>query len=122
MAEAKMINLRILRQDGPDQKDSRRWEDFSIPWHPQMNVMSALMEIQKKPETKDGTKVAPVVWDSCCLEEVCGACTMIVNGRVRQACSALIDQISGEGDTITLAPMTKFPLVRDLIVDRSRMF
>jgi succinate dehydrogenase / fumarate reductase, iron-sulfur subunit len=116
----KRVTLRVLRQDSPSA--ARRWEEFVVPWHPQMNVISALMEVQKHPVTKDGKKVAPVVWDSSCLEEVCGACTMLVNGKVRQACSALIDVVAGESSTITLAPMTKFPLVRDLIVDRSRMF
>src|SRR5262249_46016301 len=67
-------------------------------------------------------RVAPVVWEASCLEEVCGACSMIINGRVRQACAALVDQVAPGGETITLEPMTKFPLVRDLIVDRSRMF
>jgi succinate dehydrogenase / fumarate reductase iron-sulfur subunit len=47
---------------------------------------------------------------------------MIINGKVRQSCTALIDQISPNGEPITLQPMTKFPLVRDLQVDRSRMF
>jgi succinate dehydrogenase / fumarate reductase iron-sulfur subunit len=122
MAEQRIIKLKVLRQDGPGEKGSRRWEEFAVPWHPRMNVISALMEIQKRPETADGTKVAPVVWDSCCLEEVCGACTMLINGKVRQACSALIDKLSPDGEEIRLEPMTKFPLVRDLIVDRSRMF
>jgi succinate dehydrogenase / fumarate reductase iron-sulfur subunit len=122
MSEKRVVRLEILRQNGPGAQ--KRWEKFDVAWHPQMNVISALMEIQKKPETADGEKVAPVVWDSCCLEEVCGACTMIVNGKVRQACSAMIDQLapSGTDAKITLAPMTKFPLVRDLVVDRSRMF
>ncbi len=123
MAEKRSIKLKIQRSDGPG--ESTRWEEFDVDWHPQMNVISALMEIQRKPVTADGKKVAPVVWDSCCLEEVCGACTMIVNGKVRQACSAMIDQLvpaGSEGKAITLAPMSKFPLVRDLVVDRSRMF
>ena len=122
MADKKKIRLKVLRQDGPAERASRRWEEFDVTWHPQMNIISALMEIQKNPCTADGTKTAPVVWESSCLEEVCGACTMLVNGKVRQACSALIDQISPQGEPITLAPMTKFPLVRDLIVDRSSMF
>ncbi len=122
MADNKKIRLKVLRQDGPAKSDLKRWEEFEIPWHPQMNIISALMEIQRNPKKADGSKTAPVVWDSCCLEEVCGSCTMLVNGRVRQACSALIDQLAPEGETITLAPMTKFPLVRDLIVDRTRMF
>jgi succinate dehydrogenase / fumarate reductase iron-sulfur subunit len=84
-----------------------------------MNVISLLMEIQKKPVTADGRATTPVAWDSHCLEEVCGACTMVINGKVRQACSALVHQIA---EPITLRPMTKFPVVRDLVVDRSRMF
>jgi succinate dehydrogenase / fumarate reductase iron-sulfur subunit len=122
MPEAKRVKLKVLRQDGPRATETRRWEEFDVPWQPQMNVISALMEIQKNPVTADGKPTAPVVWDCSCLEEVCGACTMIVNGRVRQACSALVDQISPDGEPITLTPMTKFPLIRDLIVDRARMF
>jgi succinate dehydrogenase / fumarate reductase iron-sulfur subunit len=120
MPEKRTVTLRVLRRDGPTSKP--RWEEFTVPWQPQMNVISALMQIQRNPVTSDGTKVAPVVWEASCLEEVCGACTMLVNGKVRQACSALVDHIAPEGETITLAPMTKFPLIRDLVVDRSRMF
>jgi succinate dehydrogenase / fumarate reductase, iron-sulfur subunit len=118
----RVIRLKVLRQDGPAQKETKRWEEFDVPWHPRMNLISALMEIQKHPQTADGKPTAPVVWEASCLEEVCGACTMLVNGKVRQACSALVDQVSPDGQPITLAPMSKFPLVRDLIVDRSRMF
>jgi len=119
---AKTVTLKIQRQDSADRTESRRWEEFAVEWHPSMNVISALMEIRKNPVTKEGKKVAPVVWESVCLEEVCGSCTMVINGKVRQACTALIDQIAPNGETVTLAPMTKFPLVRDLLVDRSRMF
>jgi succinate dehydrogenase / fumarate reductase iron-sulfur subunit len=118
----KTVTLKVKRQDGHDRPETRRWEEFEIPWQPQMNVISALMEIQKNPVTKDGKKVAPIVWESVCLEEVCGSCTMVINGRVRQSCTALIDQIAPNGEAITLEPMSKFPLVRDLVVDRSRMF
>jgi succinate dehydrogenase / fumarate reductase iron-sulfur subunit len=118
----RLVHLRIRRQDGPERPETRRWEEFKVPYLPQMNVISALQQIQKDPRTVDGKEVAPVVWESSCLEEVCGACTMIVNGRVRQACSALVDALAPKGEPITLEPMTKFPLVRDLMVDRSRMF
>ncbi|MDB4940593.1 MAG: Succinate dehydrogenase iron-sulfur protein [Labilithrix sp.] len=122
MADKRKIRLKILRQDGPAEASTKRWEEFDVAWHPQMNVISALMEIQKNPVDASGKKVAPVVWESSCLEEVCGACTMVINGRARQACSALIDQIAPNGETVTIQPMTKFPLVRDLVVDRQRMF
>src|SRR5450432_2202999 len=119
---ARTVKLKIKRQDGPLRGETRRYEEFEVPWQPRMNVISALMEIRKNPVTTAGVKVAPVVWESVCLEEVCGSCTMLVNGKVRQSCTALIDSISPNGETITLEPMSKFPLVRDLMVDRSRMF
>ncbi len=112
------IRLKIKRQ--ADAKSDARWEEFTVEREPQLNIIAALMKIQRKPVTADGSATTPVTWDSNCLEEVCGACTMIINGRVRQACSTLVDKLP-EGP-ITLEPMSKFPVVRDLIVDRSRLF
>jgi succinate dehydrogenase / fumarate reductase, iron-sulfur subunit len=120
MPSAKTVKLRVKRQDSPRHRSY--WQDFEVPWLPQMNVISALMEIRKHPVTAQGEKVTPVVWECVCLEEVCGSCTMLVNGRVRQACSAMVDDIVPPGRPIELAPMTKFPVMRDLVVDRSRMF
>jgi succinate dehydrogenase / fumarate reductase iron-sulfur subunit len=118
----KTVRLKVLRQDHPSKPETKRWEEFEVPWEPQMNVISALMAVRKNPVTLEGKKTTPVVWESVCLEEVCGSCTMIVNGRVRQSCTALIDQISPNGEEVTLEPMTKFLLVRDLVVDRQQMF
>jgi succinate dehydrogenase / fumarate reductase iron-sulfur subunit len=88
-----------------------------------MNVISVLQRIAAKATTSDGKKVAPVAWDCNCLEEVCGACTMVINGTVRQSCSALVDRLlEDHPDEIELAPMSKFPVLRDLCVDRSRLF
>ncbi|MBI2265442.1 MAG: succinate dehydrogenase iron-sulfur subunit [Armatimonadetes bacterium] len=111
------VILRIKRQE--NQGARARWEEFSVPRKPNMNVISALMEIQKNPVTRQGDRTTPVVWDCNCLEEVCGACSMLINDRARQACSALVDHLK---QPILLEPMTKFPVVRDLLVDRSRMF
>lgn len=100
------------------------WETFAIPYRRNLNVISALMEIRKKPVTADGKQTTPPVWDMSCLEQVCGICTMVIDGKVRQSCSALVDDLllATGGDTITLEPMSKFPNIRDLKVDRSEMF
>jgi len=72
------------------------WEEFELPLKPFSNVISALMEIQKNPVNRQGKKVTPVVWEQGCLEEVCGSCSMLINGKPRQACSALVDRILKE--------------------------
>lgn len=115
------IKVRVRRQDGPSQESY--WELHQIPYEPEMNVISVLQRIAAQGRTIDGNKVAPVAWDCGCLEEVCGSCTMVINGRVRQSCSALVDQLLADvPDEIVLEPMSKFPVVRDLMVDRERLF
>lgn len=111
------VRLKIKRQDRPGA--APRWEEFEVPWEERLNVHAALMAVQRKPVTVDGRKTTPVVWDANCLEEVCGSCTMLINGRVMQACAALVDQLE---QPIELRPMTKYPLIRDLAVDRTRIF
>lgn len=100
------------------------WEEFELELRPHLNLIAALMEIQRNPVNRMGEKVAPVAYEAGCLEEVCGSCSMLVNGRPRQACTTLIKTVLDESgsDTITIAPFTKFPLVRDLVIDRSSMF
>jgi succinate dehydrogenase / fumarate reductase, iron-sulfur subunit len=115
------ISVRVLRQDAPDR--APRWERHSLPYEPNLNVISVLQKIAAQARTADGRKTSPVAWDCNCLEEVCGACTMVVNGRTRQACSTLVDRLQAEQPgEIELRPMSKFPVLRDLVVDRSRMF
>jgi succinate dehydrogenase / fumarate reductase iron-sulfur subunit len=117
MAQTRIVRFRIKRQEGPE--GPARWEEFDVEARPMTNVISALMEIQRHPVTVAGARTSPPAWEANCLEEVCGACTMIINGRVRQACSALLKDLP---DVVTLEPMTKFPLVRDLVVNRQRIF
>jgi len=109
--------LRIKRQESPNSEPY--YEEFEIPYLAHHNIISMLMEIRRNPVTRQGKRVAPVVFDANCLEEVCGSCTMVINGRVRQGCSQLADSLNGP---VTIEPMSKFPVIRDLWVDRSKMF
>ncbi len=48
---------------------------------------------------------------------------MIINGHVQQACSALVDRLlEDQPEQIELRPLSKFPVIRDLVVDRRRLF
>ena len=113
----KSVVLKIKRQASPD--SNPYWEEFSLRWKPGMNVISAMMDIAANPVTRDGKPSRPITYDSNCLEEVCGSCAMRLNGRARMACSALIDKLD---QPVTLEPLSKFPVIRDLAVDRSVLF
>jgi succinate dehydrogenase / fumarate reductase, iron-sulfur subunit len=117
MAEPKRILVRVRRQERPGA--SPYWEEFEVPHRPNLNVIVLLQEIRNRPVTRQGRATTPVAWDCNCLEEVCGACSMVINGRPRQSCTALVDLLS---QPIVLEPMATFPVVRDLVIDRSRMF
>ena len=104
-APSRLVHLKIRRQDGPDKPETKRWEEFKVPYLPNMNVISALQQVQKFNTTTTGKEVAPVCWEAVCLEEVCGACSMVINGRVRQACSTLVDVVAPNGEPITNAPL-----------------
>lgn len=122
-AHPELIRLKVKRQNGAS--GDAYWQTFEFPYWDKANVISALMELRKNPVTDKGEETSPPAWEAACLEEVCGNCSMIVNGIVRQACTALIEEVGEVVDgayQVVLEPMTKFPVVRDLIVDRSRMF
>jgi succinate dehydrogenase / fumarate reductase iron-sulfur subunit len=121
-AAARNIRFKIKRQNAPGQASF--WEEFDVPYQPNLNIISCLNYIAANPTNTTGKESTPVAWECSCLEEVCGACTMVINGKVRQSCSALIDRLVAEEgqDEIVLEPMAKFPVLRDLAVDRQRMF
>ena len=114
---ANPVIIKVKRQDTPNSKPY--WEEFELPYKPGRNVTSALMEIAANPVTRDGKQTTPITYDSNCLEEVCGSCARLVNGRARMACSALLDKLE---QPIRLEPFAKFPVVRDLATDRSVIF
>jgi succinate dehydrogenase / fumarate reductase iron-sulfur subunit len=118
--ETKTFILKVYRGIPGDQY----WEEFELELKPFLNITSALMEVQKNPINRKNKKVTPVAWEQGCLEEVCGSCSMSINGRPRQGCSALVSQLlqATGSQTVTLAPFTKFPLIKDLVVNRGIMF
>src|SRR5260370_11210903 len=116
MAE-KSVLFKIRRQAFPN--DKPRWEEFELPWHPGMNVISSMMEIARNPVTRDGKPTTPITYDSNCLEEVCGSCAMLINGKAKMDCSALVDNLE---KPVRLEPLSKFPVIRDLAVDRNVLF
>ncbi|MBR1851757.1 MAG: 4Fe-4S dicluster domain-containing protein [Lachnospiraceae bacterium] len=79
----------------------------------------------------EGKKVElPIRWECSCLQKKCGACAMVINGRPRLACDTELREFqkkkkgneTNQISEIRLEPLRKFPVVADLIVDRSIMF
>src|ERR1700724_4728584 len=116
------IKVEIKRQSTPDSAPIT--DKFEVPYRPGMNITSLLGEIALNPVDVSGKPTTPITYDSNCLEEICGSCAMLINGKAAMACSALVDKLTGpnKDQTITLAPLSKFPVIRDLAVDRSVLF
>src|SRR5262249_60521944 len=106
MAEQKQVIVRIKRQASP--KEPARWEEFALPWRPSMNVIICLRDIAENPVTRDGKRTTPVSYGSNCLEEICCSCAMLINGKARMACWALVDSLE---QPIRVEPLSTVHLV-----------
>jgi len=113
------VVLRILRQDSPAEPETRRFEEFAVKAAPGDSIASALFALRASPVTLDGQRVAPVAFESACRGDRCGACTLLVNGHVRSACRTSLLGARPKRGPVVLEPLSKLPLVRDLIVDKS---
>lgn len=111
------VVFKIRRQNDPD--DMPYWEEFVVDHYNGMTVVQALALISKNPVTSEGNQTTPIVFDVSCYGGQCGACAMIINDRPRLACHTLVDDLD---EPITLEPLSKFPIIKDLAIDRSGMF
>lgn len=68
----------------------------------------------------DGNPAARIRWECSCTQAVCGGCAMVINGVPALACATFAD--ASKGDELVLEPLSKFPVVADLIVDRSIIY
>ena len=62
-------------------------------------------------------------YSSSCLQGLCGSCSMVINGLPKLACKTFLsDEIKGDNSRIIIEPLSKFPVVKDLIVDRGKLY
>ncbi len=112
--------IRILRRK---RGGKPYWQDFGyVPASAGDTVASALRNINSREDLKDvsGNKAEPVVWESSCMQQKCGACAMVINGRPGLACKAKL--AAYKSDVIKVEPLRKFPVICDLMTDRSILF
>jgi len=112
--------LRIKRQK--DKVSKPCWQEFEIEAEEDFSIAAILNELNGRSELKSKAEevVEPIAWECGCMVRKCGACAMRINGVPRLACSTFLNTIKGK--TIVLEPLSKFPIVKDLIVDRSVVF
>ena len=111
------VRFIIKRQANPEA--TSYWEEFDLRLRPGMNIIIGLMDIAANPVNRFGKPTTPITYDSNCLEEVCGSCAMLINGKAAMACSSLISKLE---QPVRLEPLSRFPVIRDLSVDRSVLF
>ena len=114
------MRIEILRRAGGSEKPYVQSFLYE-PEQPGETVATALTRLNEQAELRDveGTPAAPIRWDCSCLQKKCGACAMVINGRPGLACNARLSEYKG---TLRLEPLKKFPVVADLIVDRSVLY
>ena len=129
--------FRIRRQASP--ADAPYWQDFSYQTEDSgATVATALEDISRRTGTDDKcadsgqTRIPdsasardaeqdtrPLAWEHSCLQKKCGACAMVIDGVPRLACDTRLSELKKE--MVTIEPLRKFPVIEDLVVDRSSM-
>ena len=87
-------------------------------------VAFALEKINQDPDYLDlnGKKVGTIRWQRSCLQKKCGACAMVINNRPSLACDTFLREARKRNGVIVVEPLRKFPVIGDLLVDRSILF
>jgi succinate dehydrogenase / fumarate reductase iron-sulfur subunit len=106
------VTYRIRRFD-PEHDSKPHWEEYRIPWTHGMTVLDGLWKIKE-------TLAPTLAWRSSCRMGVCGSCGMLINGKARLACNTQVTDLGG--DTVVVAPLPNFDIVRDLVPELAPMF
>ncbi len=118
------LNLKIWRQSGPN--DKGRMVDYLIDGVE--SDMSFLEMLDLLNENLIAKGEEPIAFDHDCREGICGMCSLYINGeahgpdRLTTTCQLHMRRFK-DGETITIEPWraNAFPVIKDLIVDRTAM-
>jgi succinate dehydrogenase / fumarate reductase iron-sulfur subunit len=117
------VTLRVWRQAGPDLPG--RFETYRAAVNPDMSFLEMLDVVN---EELVALGQVPIAFDHDCREGICGSCGMVIDGvphgpvRATTACQLHLRHYR-DGDVITIEPFRAgaFPVIRDLVVDRSAL-
>lgn len=110
----------IKRRHAPDAEPY--WQSFTYNGPAHVTVSAVLDALNYTDDLFDteGNPASRIRWECSCMQSVCGGCAMVINGVPALACATFADEV--KGDTLILEPLSKFPVVADLIVDRSIIY
>ncbi|KAB2805394.1 succinate dehydrogenase/fumarate reductase iron-sulfur subunit [Phaeocystidibacter luteus] len=116
------LTLKVWRQDGPN--DKGRMETFKVNDVSEHMSFLEMMDVLNEQIINDGGD--PIAFDHDCREGICGMCSMYINGEAHgpgrgvTTCQLHMREFN-DGDTIYIEPWRAkaFPVVKDLMVDRS---
>lgn len=116
------IFIKVKRQN--NRASDSYYQTFEFTGRPQVSVLIALHALNMKPELidVDGNIASRISYESSCVQKRCGACAMLVNGVPSLACEVFLADVVDEDQTIIVEPLSKFPVVRDLVVDRDSIY
>lgn len=109
--------VRIKRRDNASSESY--YQEFEYKGGGRDTAAHILEVLNSEDELRDrsGMPARKIRWECSCMQKMCGACAMVINGRPALACSEYID--TDETSVLVLEPLRKFPVVTDLVVDRS---
>ena len=112
--------VKIKRQHSAD--SAPYWQSFLYNGPQHVTVSAVLDAINYTDDLFDtqGNPAARIQWECSCMQAVCGGCAMVINGVPALACNTFIDEI--KGTDLVLEPLSKFPVVADLVVDRDIIY
>ncbi len=113
------VTLEILRRENKNK--SPYWQKIIYETDDENEtVATALNRINNSGNYKDteNKPIIPIRWECSCMQKKCGACSMLVNSEPRLACDSKLKET---GELIKVEPLKKFPVIADLVVDRSIM-
>lgn len=112
--------VKIKRQRNSDSE--AYWQSFRYegPAHVPVSAVLDALNYTDDLFDADGKPASRIRWECSCMQAVCGGCAMIINGMPALACATFADEVKGA--ELVLEPLSKFPVVADLIVDRSIIY
>ncbi|WP_151732824.1 succinate dehydrogenase/fumarate reductase iron-sulfur subunit [Paenibacillus tengchongensis] len=114
------VKVNIRRQESADKEPY--WQSFKYSGERHVSVATMIDAINRDIAASVDSGERPVEWECSCEQGLCGACAMVVNDRPGLSCQMFCDELLQEQPEISIQALSKFPVVRDLVVDRSEMF